>query len=88
LCLFPSTQATHTRSPSQRRAITTTCSARRRGRQVKDLTAELDRLYARYRELEEQKRPLLARMGELARVDAGNKAPQRAGAWASALERL
>jgi predicted nucleic acid-binding Zn-ribbon protein len=34
---------------------------------IKDLTVELDRLYARYQELEEQKRPLLERMSELAR---------------------
>jgi type II secretory pathway pseudopilin PulG len=34
---------------------------------IKDLTAELERLYARYQELEEQKRPLLERLGELAR---------------------
>jgi hypothetical protein len=33
---------------------------------IKDLTAELDRLYARYQELEAQKRPLLERMSELA----------------------
>jgi hypothetical protein len=32
---------------------------------IKDLTAELDRLYARYRQLEEQKRPLLERVSEL-----------------------
>jgi hypothetical protein len=35
---------------------------------IKDWTAELDRLYARYQELEEQKRPLLERMSELART--------------------
>jgi predicted nucleic acid-binding Zn-ribbon protein len=35
---------------------------------IKDLTAELDRLYARYQELEEQKRPLLERTSELARA--------------------
>ena len=35
---------------------------------IKELTAELDRLYARYRKLEEEKRPLLERLGELARA--------------------
>ena len=35
---------------------------------IKDLSAELDRLYARYQELEEQKRPLLERMSELSRA--------------------
>ena len=35
---------------------------------IKDLSAELDRLYARFRELEEQKRPLLERMSELSRA--------------------
>jgi hypothetical protein len=34
---------------------------------IKEYTAELERLYARYQELEEQKRPLLERLGELAR---------------------
>jgi type II secretory pathway pseudopilin PulG len=34
---------------------------------IRDLTAELDRLYARYQELEDQKRPLLERLGELSR---------------------
>jgi hypothetical protein len=32
---------------------------------IKELTAELERLYARYQELEDQKQPLLERMGEL-----------------------
>ena len=35
---------------------------------IKDFAAELDRLYARYQELEEQKRPLRERMSELARA--------------------
>ncbi|MET0918060.1 MAG: hypothetical protein ABWY07_06500 [Burkholderiales bacterium] len=35
---------------------------------IKDLSAELDRLYARYQELEEQKRPLVERMSELSRA--------------------
>ena len=35
---------------------------------IKDLTAELDRLYARYQALEEQKRPLLERISELGRA--------------------
>lgn len=41
----------------------------REGREsrVKERTAELERLYARYQELEEQKRALLERLGELAR---------------------
>lgn len=34
---------------------------------IKEYTAELERLYARYQDLEEQKRPLLERLGELAR---------------------
>jgi predicted nucleic acid-binding Zn-ribbon protein len=39
-----------------------------RENRIKELTTELDRLYARYQELEEQKRPLLERLGELART--------------------
>jgi hypothetical protein len=38
-----------------------------RENRIKELTAELDRLYARYQELEDQKRPLLERLGEIAR---------------------
>ena len=38
-----------------------------RENRIKELTTELERLYARYQELEEQKRPLLERMGELGR---------------------
>jgi predicted nucleic acid-binding Zn-ribbon protein len=34
---------------------------------IKEYTAELERLYVRYQELEEEKRPLLERLGELAR---------------------
>ena len=34
---------------------------------INDLSAEVDRLYARYQELEEQKRPLIERMNELGR---------------------
>jgi predicted nucleic acid-binding Zn-ribbon protein len=34
---------------------------------IKELTAELERLYARYQELEDQKQPLLERMSELGR---------------------
>jgi hypothetical protein len=37
-----------------------------RENRVRDLTAELERLYARYQELEEQKRSLLERMSGLA----------------------
>jgi hypothetical protein len=33
---------------------------------MRDLTAELERLYARYQDLENEKRPLLERMSELA----------------------
>jgi predicted nucleic acid-binding Zn-ribbon protein len=33
---------------------------------IRDLTAELERLYARYQDLENEKRPLLERMSELA----------------------
>ena len=39
-----------------------------RDTRIKDLSAELDRLYARYQELEEQKRLLLERMSELSRA--------------------
>jgi len=38
-----------------------------RERRLKDLDAEMQRLYARYRELEEEKRPLLEQMNELTR---------------------
>jgi uncharacterized protein involved in exopolysaccharide biosynthesis len=38
-----------------------------RENRIKERTAELERLYARYQELEEQKRPLLDRMEELGR---------------------
>lgn len=38
-----------------------------RENRINGLTNELERLYARYQELEEQKRPLLERMGELGR---------------------
>jgi predicted nucleic acid-binding Zn-ribbon protein len=43
-----------------------------RAQRVKDLQAEVDRLYARYRELEEQKKPLLEQLSALAqqRTDA------------------
>src|SRR5262245_23215780 len=37
-----------------------------REQRIRDLGAELDRLYARYQELEAQKAPLLSRLGELA----------------------
>lgn len=39
-----------------------------RAQRIKDLDAEIERLYARYRELEAQKEPLLSRLGELART--------------------
>jgi hypothetical protein len=38
-----------------------------RENRIKDRTAELERLYARYQELEEQKRALLERLSELSR---------------------
>jgi len=38
-----------------------------RENRIRERTAELERLYARYQELEEQKRALLERMGELGR---------------------
>ena len=38
-----------------------------RENRIKDRTAELERLYARYQELEEQKRSLLERMAEVGR---------------------
>jgi chromosome segregation ATPase len=42
-----------------------------RAQRVKDLQAEVDRLYARYRELQEQKKPLLEQLSALAqRTDA------------------
>jgi hypothetical protein len=37
-----------------------------RAQQIKEYTYELDRLYARYRELEEQKKPLLDELSALA----------------------
>jgi hypothetical protein len=40
---------------------------RQREARINDLSAELDRLYARYQELEEQRRPLIERMNELSR---------------------
>jgi len=39
-----------------------------REQRIKDLGAELDRLYARYQELESQKASLLNRLGELTRT--------------------
>jgi DNA repair exonuclease SbcCD ATPase subunit len=39
-----------------------------REQRIKDLSAELDRLYARYQELESQKASLLNRLGELTRT--------------------
>jgi uncharacterized protein involved in exopolysaccharide biosynthesis len=39
-----------------------------RAQRIKDLDAEIERLYARYRELEAQKEPLLNRLGELTRT--------------------
>ena len=38
-----------------------------RENRINDFSAELDRLFARYQELEEQKRPLIERMNELGR---------------------
>jgi hypothetical protein len=37
-----------------------------RENRIRDLTAEMERLYARYQDLENEKRPLLERMSELA----------------------
>ena len=39
-----------------------------REQRIKDLSAELERLYARYQDLEAQKGPLLNRLGELTRT--------------------
>lgn len=39
-----------------------------REQRIKDLDAEIERLYARYRDLEAQKEPLLSRLGELSRT--------------------
>lgn len=39
-----------------------------RDQRIKDLGAELERLYARYQDLEAQKAPLLNRLGELTRT--------------------
>ena len=41
-----------------------------RAQQIKEYTYELDRLYARYRELEEQKKPLLDELSALAQRKA------------------
>lgn len=41
-----------------------------RAQRIRDMQAELDRLYARYRELEEQKRPLLEALSTLAQQRA------------------
>jgi hypothetical protein len=43
------------------------CQRKQIEEQLRRYTVELDRLYARYRELEEQKRPLLDRISELLR---------------------
>jgi hypothetical protein len=45
-----------------------------RAQRVRDLQSELDRLYARYRELEEQKRPLLEALSTLAQQRADEAA--------------
>src|SRR5262245_5080474 len=39
-----------------------------RDQRIKDLSADLERLYARYQDLEAQKAPLLNRLGELTRT--------------------
>lgn len=39
-----------------------------REQRIKDLDAEIERLYARYGDLEAQKEPLLSRLGELSRT--------------------
>ena len=39
-----------------------------REQRIKDLSADLERLYARYQDLEAQKAPLLNRLGELTRT--------------------
>jgi flagellar biosynthesis/type III secretory pathway chaperone len=49
-----------------------------RAQRVRDLQAELDRLYGRYRELEEQKRPLLDALSALAQQRAEEAAAAQA----------
>jgi flagellar biosynthesis/type III secretory pathway chaperone len=49
-----------------------------RAQRVRDLQSELDRLYARYRELEEQKRPLLDALSTLAQQRADEAAAAQA----------
>src|SRR5690349_8780400 len=49
-----------------------------RAQRVRDLQSELDRLYARYRELEEQKRPLLEALSTLAQQRADEAAAAQA----------
>lgn len=39
-----------------------------RAQRIKDLDAEIERLYARYQDLEAEKEPLLNRLGELSRT--------------------
>jgi hypothetical protein len=48
-----------------------------RGLRVRELQYELDRLYARYRELEDQKRPLLDTLAQLAQQRAEEQSAQR-----------
>ena len=47
-----------------------------RAQRVRDLQIELDRLYARYRDLEEQKRPLLETLSALAQQRGDETAAQ------------
>jgi hypothetical protein len=51
-----------------------------RALRVRELQYELDRLYTRYRELEDQKRPLLDTLSALAQQRAQEPAPQRPAA--------
>ena len=51
-----------------------------RALRIKDLQYELDRLYARYRELEDQKRPLLDTLAALAQQRAEEQTAQQRAA--------
>jgi hypothetical protein len=51
-----------------------------RAQRLRDHQYELDRLYARYRELEEQKRPLLETLSALAQQRAQEQAAERPAA--------
>jgi septal ring factor EnvC (AmiA/AmiB activator) len=55
-----------------------------RAQRIRDMQSELDRLYARYSELEQQKRPLLETLSALAQQRADEAAAARAAPQAPA----